>query len=91
MTVWFMVYFSMHFLPGQWESVHPASIPVYFSMHSLPAQWVSGQVYFVYTRPLPAFGRQGLDADTRDFSPRAFGARRVGGIEWGAPTDLLSN
>ena len=43
------------------------------------------------TRPLPAFGRQGLDADTRDDSPRACGARRVGGVEWGAPTDLLSN
>ena len=46
---------------------------------------------FCRTRPLPAFGRQGLDADTRDDSPRACGARLGGGIEWGAPTDLLSN
>ena len=41
------------------------------------------------TRPWPAFGRQGLDADTRNDSPRAWGARLGGGIEWGAPTDLL--
>ena len=46
---------------------------------------------FLFNRPLPAFGRQGLDADTRDDSPRACGARLGGGIEWGAPTDLLSN
>ena len=53
--------------------------------------WYIFTLTFYKTRPLPAFGRQGLDADTRDDSPRACGARRVGGVEWGAPTDLLSN
>ena len=55
----------------------------------VPPKWLKRGVWF--TRPMPAFGRQGLDADTRDDSPRACGARRVGGVEWGAPTDLLSN